>query len=163
MPQECQGPFRGSGGKAGFPSRHHSGKGPQLAWRGESPGFSRVAVGFHSSYDGNLRDPLIRPQGRQSPDESRGFPRDSSKSLPGMRSSSGVEARNSGFLSRTNMDLGVPLGHPQGIQASSRVELCKSTLLSSWKSSIMLPVGLTIGISGFLSSRHWAVTPTIVF
>ena len=87
LPQVSQGPFQGSGGKAGFPSRHHSGKGPQLVWRGESPGFSRVAVGFHSSYDGNLRDPLIRPQGRQSPDESRGFPRDPSKSLPGMRSS----------------------------------------------------------------------------
>ena len=61
------------------------------------------------------------------------------------------------------MDLGVPLGHPQGIQASSRVELCKSALLSSWKSSVMLPVGLTIGISGFLLRRHRVVTPATMF
>ena len=59
----CQGHFRGSGGKLGFLSKSLSGKGPQLALRGESPGSSRVAVGFHSSYDGDLRDPLVGPQG----------------------------------------------------------------------------------------------------
>ena len=37
-------------------------------------------------------------------------------SLPGPRSSSGAEAGTSGLLSRANMDLGVPLGHPQGSQ-----------------------------------------------
>ena len=35
------------------------------------------------------------------------------QSLPGPRSSSGVEAGNSGFLSRADMDLRVPLGHPE--------------------------------------------------
>ena len=32
------------------------------------------------------------------------------QSLPGLRSSSGVEAGTSGFLSRADMDLGVPHG-----------------------------------------------------
>ena len=36
--------------------------------------------------------------------------------LPGPRSSSGVEAGNSRFLSRADMHLGIPLGHPQGTQ-----------------------------------------------
>ena len=37
---------------------------PHLALRGESPGFSRVTagnMGFLSSYDGDLRDPLVLP------------------------------------------------------------------------------------------------------
>ena len=74
-------------------------KKPQLALRGESPGFSRVSAGFLSSYNGDFRDPLVGPQG-----------------LSGPRSSSFVEAGNSRFLSRADMDLGVPLGRPQGSQ-----------------------------------------------
>ena len=38
------------------------------------------------------------------------------QSLPGLRSSFGIEAGISGFLSRTNMDLRGPLGHSQGSQ-----------------------------------------------
>ena len=64
LSQGCQGPFWGSGGKVGFCLRCRSGKGPQLAWRGEPPGFSRVAVGFLTRYDGDLRDPLVWPQER---------------------------------------------------------------------------------------------------
>ena len=68
LPQGCQGPFRGSGGKVRFLSRRLIGKGPQLAWRGESPGFSRVAAGFFSSYDREIRDQLVGPDGgRVSP------------------------------------------------------------------------------------------------
>ena len=65
LPQGCQGPFQGSKGKMGFLLRPHGGKGPHLALRGESPGFSRVAaanLGFLSSYDGDLRDPLVGQQ-----------------------------------------------------------------------------------------------------
>ena len=65
LPQGCQEPFRGSRGKVGFFLRLLSGKGPHLTLRGESPGFSRVAVanlGFLLSYDGELRDPLVCPQ-----------------------------------------------------------------------------------------------------
>ena len=47
----------------GFLSRRCSGKGPQLALRGESPGVSKVAAGFLSSYDGDFRDPLVWSQG----------------------------------------------------------------------------------------------------
>ena len=61
------------------------------------------------------------------------------------------------------MNLGVPLGRPHGSQASSRVEPCNSTVLPSWKSSVWLPVLLTIGIHGFLSRGHRAVTHAIVF
>ena len=38
------------------------------------------------------------------------------QSLPGLRFSSGVEVETSGFLSRADMDLGVPLRHPEGSQ-----------------------------------------------
>ena len=61
-----------------------------------------------------------------------------------------------------DMDLAVPLGRPQGCQASSRVEPCNSALLLSQKGSVSLPVGLTIEIGGFLSRRHRAVTSAIV-
>ena len=63
--QGCQGPFRGSRGKVGFLSRHHRGKGPHLAMRGESPAYSVVAAGkmvFLSSYNRDFRDPLVLPQ-----------------------------------------------------------------------------------------------------
>ena len=113
----------------GFLSSRCSGKVPQLALRGGSPSFSQDAAVFLSSYNGPVRceGPLgIPPQ-----------------LLLGRWSSSGVEAGTSGFLSSANMDLGVPLEFPQGSQASTRVETCKSALLSSWKSSVRFPVGLT--------------------
>ena len=65
LPQGCQGPFRGSRRKVGFLSRRRSRKGPHLALRGESPGFSQVTAGnvdFLSSYNRKLRDPLVLPQ-----------------------------------------------------------------------------------------------------
>ena len=63
--QRCEGPLQGSGGKVGFLLRCCNGKGPHLAGRGDSPGFSRVAavnLGFISTYNGNLRDPPVLPQ-----------------------------------------------------------------------------------------------------
>ena len=62
----------------GFFSRRRSGKGPQLAWRGDSTGFSQVAAGFLSMYDGDLRDCFWGLRKVQSPRESRGAPLDSS-------------------------------------------------------------------------------------
>ena len=85
------------------------------------------------------------------------------QSLPEPRSSSGVEAGTSGFLSRANMHLGVSLGPPLGSQDSSRVEPYKFILFSSLKRSVPPPVRLTLGIGGFLSRCHRAVTPSIVF
>ena len=78
-------------------------------------------------------------------------------------SSSRVEAGTSGFLSRANMHLGVSLGPPLGSQDSSRVEPYKFILFSSLKRSVPPPVRLTLGIGGFLSRCHRAVTPSIVF
>ena len=62
MHQGCHVPFRISRGNEGFLSRRCSEKGPHLVITRKPPGFSRVAVGF-SSYDGDLRDPLVLPQG----------------------------------------------------------------------------------------------------
>ena len=47
----------------GFLSRHCKEKGPHLPITGEPHGFSRVVAGF-SSYDGELREPLVLAQGR---------------------------------------------------------------------------------------------------
>ena len=41
------------------------------------------------------------------------------------------------------MSLGVPMEFQQGSQASFLVETCKSAFLSSFKSSVRLPVELT--------------------
>ena len=124
-----------------------SGKGPHLALRGESPGFSRVAaanLGSLSIYDGDLRDPLLRDSGTSSLHASfegpLGIPL---QSLLGPRSSFGVQVGTSVFLSCANIELGLPLGFAQESQASFRVETCNSALLSSWKSSVRLPVMLT--------------------
>ena len=62
------------------------------------------------------------------------------QSVPGPRSSSGVELEPQG--SSPVPTLMVPLGFPQGSQASSRVESCKSTLLLSWKYSVRLDIRL---------------------
>ena len=146
LPQGCQGPFRSSRGKVGFLLRCRSGKGPHLMLRGEYPGFSRVAaanLGSLSIYDGDLRDPLVFPQESPVSCELRGTSRDSFPVESGPRSSSGVDPGASSFLSSAEMYLGVHLEFPQGCQASYHVEICKSTLLSSWKSSVRLPVELT--------------------
>jgi len=60
--QGCQVQFRISRGNVGFLLRRCSGKGLHLTMTGEPRGFSRVAVGF-SSYDGELREPVLLPQG----------------------------------------------------------------------------------------------------
>ena len=58
--QGCQGPFQSSQEKVGFLLRCHSGNGPYLALRGESPGFSRVVAG-------NFGVPLELRRGPQGP------------------------------------------------------------------------------------------------
>ena len=60
----CQIHFCISRGNLVFLSRHYSGKGPHLASRGKSPGFSRVAagsLGFLSSCERDLTDLLVLP------------------------------------------------------------------------------------------------------
>ena len=71
----------------GFFSRCCSGKGPHLALRGESPGFSRVATlkfVFLLSYNGNLRD--LR--------DLHGLPQESSVSMRAVRDGSGFFCSN---------------------------------------------------------------------
>ena len=147
LPQGCQGTFKGSRGEVEFLSRYHRGKGPHLALRGESPGFSQVAAGslaFLSSYYGDLSDPLVFPQESQvSMQVERGLSGFIIIQVLGPRSSSGVEAGTSGFLSSADMDLGVPLEFQQGSQASSLVVTWKSAFLLSYKSSFKVPVELT--------------------
>ena len=65
------------------------------------------------------------------------------QSLLGPKSSSEFEAGISGFLSITDIDLTVRLEFHKGTQESSLVQTCKSTFLSSWKSSVSLPVEFT--------------------
>ena len=100
LPQGCQGPFRGSRGKVGFLSRSHIGKGPHLALRGESPGFSRVAAANFvslTSYDEDFREALVGASGIFRLHASCERPLDIPlQSLPGPRSSSVVEAGHQG-------------------------------------------------------------------
>ena len=81
--------------------------------------------------------------------ELRGASLDSSPVGTGSRSSPGVEARTSGFLSCADRDLGVPMEFQQGTQASSCVETCKSAFLSSCNSSVRLLDELTYGSVAF--------------
>ena len=57
--------------------------------------------------------------------------------------SSQVEARTSGFLSSSDMDLGVPMEFQQGTQASSHVETWNSVSHSRVQRGVRLPVKWT--------------------
>ena len=108
--------FSGCGSKVGVP----------LELRRGLQGPTHVASGMsslHESCEGPLRIPL--------------------PSVPGPRTSFGAEATNSGFPSRADRDLGVPMEFEQGSQASSFVETCKSTFLPICISRDRLPVELT--------------------
>ena len=149
--QGCQGPFRGSRGKVGYLSRHRCGRKPHLTLRGKS-GFTRVVaenLGFLSSYDREIRDPLVLPQENPVSMRVERAKRSYStleiplQSVQGTRSSSRVKAGSSVFASSADMELRVPMEIQQGSQASSRVETCKSTFLLSCLKSVSLPVELT--------------------
>ena len=65
------------------------------------------------------------------------------QSFLGPRSSSGSEARTSGFLSSVDMEHGVPMEFQHGSQSSSLVETCNSAFFLSGNSSVRLHVELT--------------------
>ena len=98
-------------------------------------------VGSLPSYEGDISDTLVGASGTSSLCArclgTLGIPL---QSLPGLRYSSGVEVGTSGFLSSVYMDLGVSWEFPQGNQASSHVETCKSPFHPSCKSTVRLPV-----------------------
>ena len=76
----------------------------------------------HSTYDGDIRDPLWWPQERPVPMRvARGPIGIPLPSMPRPKTLCGVGAGICGFLSSADMDLGVLLGSPQGSQSSFRV------------------------------------------
>ena len=92
-----------------------------------------------STYDGDLRDPLWRPQVipitervAQGP---LGIPL---PSMPGPKILCGVGARTGAFLSSADMDLGVLLESPQAHQSSSAVGACTCDFLPRRSSSVSL-------------------------
>ena len=146
----------------GFLSRSF-GNGPQLALKGQS-GFSRVAAGFLSSYDGDLRDPPMGPQGgpvstqiSRAPsgflcNRCRGRGPHLELKLESQISSQGP-TWISGFL----------WGIHRGVRVSSHMVPCKTALLLTWKSSVSFPVWFTIVIGGFPIRGNRPVTTAIVF
>ena len=147
MHQGCQGPFQGSRGKLGFLSRQHSGKGSHLELRGESLGFFRVVagnLGFLSSYDRDLRNPLVGPKENPMSMRVAGTSRDSSavaagaevliwssgwklrfplNSRHGSQHSSGVSTEETGLVSCGVTQVCSPLELEKQCQASCRVDI----------------------------------------
>ena len=96
-------------------SRRLSGNGPHLAWRGEHPGFSRVAAGALDLRRGP-QGPALVASGKASPHASgSGASRDSSPVKAGASDLVRVRCRNLRFLSSADMDLGVLLESPRGV------------------------------------------------
>ena len=93
-----------------------------------------------STYDGDLRDPLWRPQERPVPMRVAGGPLGIPlPSMLGPKTLCGVSVGTSGFLSSADMDLGVLLESPQGSQSSSLVGACTCAFLPSCSSGVALP------------------------
>ena len=115
---------------------------PHLAWRGETPGFSRVEVGALNLRRGP-QGPALVASGKASTHAScsgasrgpLGFP------LPSMLEPNtlcGVSVGTCRFLSSADMHLGVLLESPQGSQCSPREGACTCVSLPSCSSSVAL-------------------------
>ena len=138
-----QGPFQCSRRNVEFLSRCCCGKRPHLALRGESPGFSQVAMGnlesFQSYYRG-LRNPFVLPQ-----------------EIP-------VSMRVARGLSSRCWVLGPHLQLRPGAQCSSPVLTWISGFLQSfnrgvrphllWRHASLQSSRAVTVVSGFLSSTH---------
>ena len=93
-----------------------------------------------STYDGDLRDPLWWPQVIPITERvARGPLGIHLRSMPGPKTLCGDGAGGSGFLSSTDMDLGVLLESPQACQSLSRVGACMCAFLPRCSSSVTLP------------------------
>ena len=103
-----------------------------------------------STYDGDLSQPHWWPQERPVP---MGVPRRPLgiplQSIPGPKTLCGVGAPIGGFLSCTDMDLGVLLESPQRCQSSYRVGACTCSFLPSCSSSVMNPFSRITGSVAF--------------
>ena len=165
LPQGCHVPFRGTRGKVVFLSRRHIGKEPHFALRGESPGFSRVVagnLGFPSSYVRDFRDLLVLPQ--ESPVSMRVV-----KGLSGFLSS-GCQGRVPHLELRPEPQVSSPvliwiLGFLWRFQRGVRPRLVwrhASPLSSRAGKAVSGFLSSYIGICGFLSRCHRAITPALV-
>ena len=103
-----------------------------------------------STYDGDLRDPLLWPQERPVPMRvARGPLGISLPSILGPKTLCGVGAGTCAFLSSADMDPGVLLQSPQGRQSSSLVGACTCAFLPSFSSSVTLPLAWIKGSGAF--------------
>ena len=83
-----------------------------------------------STYDGDLRDPLLWPQERPVPMRvARGPLGIPLETMPGPKTFCGVGVGNGGFLSSADMDFGVLLESPQGSQSSTQEGACTCAFL----------------------------------
>ena len=146
LPKGCPVPFRGSSQKVGFLSSHCSGEGPHLTLRGESPGVSRVTagnLGFLSNCDRDLKTTHVASGKSSLHSSCEGPPGIPLQSMQEHMASSLVEARTSGFLFSSDMDLRVPMEFQQESQALSCVETWNSASLLRCKRGVRLPVKWT--------------------
>ena len=103
-----------------------------------------------TTYDGELRDPLMWPQERPVPMRVAlgplGIPL---PSMLGPKTLCRVGAGTGRFHARADMVPGVLLESPQGRQSSARVGACTCAVLSSCSSSVTLPFAWIKGSVAF--------------
>ena len=135
LPQGSQVCIRVARARAGALWIYGRGIRPQLAWKGESQGVSRVAAGSVGSFElppgpEGASHVVSRKSGVLSSCEGPlGIPLEL---VQVTRASCRVEAENSGFLSSSDRDLGIPMEIPLGSQTSSRVKPWNAAFLSRW-------------------------------
>ena len=154
LQQGCEGPFGRSRGWVSLASRLLSGNGPHLAWRGEPPGFSRVAAGALDLRLGP-QGPALVASGKASPHAScSGASRDSSPVDAGSQDLVWSWCRSLRILSSADMDIVVLLDSPHGSQSSSREGACTCAFLPSCSSRVTLPFAWIKGCVAFLRGFH---------
>ena len=103
-----------------------------------------------STYDGDVRDPLLWPQVIPISERvARGPLGIPLPSMPGPKILCGVGARTGAFLSSAVMDLGVLLESPQACQSSSEVGACTCVFLPRCSSSVSLSFAWIMGSVAF--------------
>ena len=126
------------------------GKAPHLSWRGEHPGFSRVAAGALDLGRGP-QGPALVASGKASPHASMlgGLSGFLSRLCRGLRPcvESVPESEDSSPV--LTWILGVLLESPQGSQSTSRVGACTCAFLPSCSSSVTLPFQWIKGSGAF--------------
>ena len=115
--------------------------------------FSLVAagsLGFLLSCDGDLREPLVLPQGIQASYQvARGISELISRCCRGIGPHLVLRLETPIFLSSCDRDLGVPIKFQQGSQGSSHFETWNSTFLSGCKRVLRHPVEIKRGTRAF--------------